>query len=164
MNILGINNNANMYMESKSNGVVDLLKPKEQVKRDGSMGSLILEMQKEKEKAEEIAKKIARGKAVNSEDMKYLRAKNPSLLDKAVNVNNERKILEMKISGAKSKEEAQRIVRSAKSLAIDISLIPGTDSITESKLNLESIKEAMNNTNIESRKYKEKKQGIDEFA
>lgn len=164
MNILGINNNTNMYRESKSNGVVDLLKPKEEVKRDGSMGSLILEMQKEKEKAEEIARKIARGKAVNSEDMKYLREKNPNLLDKAINVNNERKILEMKISGAKSKEEAQRIIRSAKKSAIDISLIPGTDNIAESKLNLEAIKESIINTNLECRKCKDKKQGIDKFA
>lgn len=164
MSFIGINNNTNMYRESKCNGVVDLLKPKEEVKRDGSMGSLILEMQKEKEKAEEIARKIARGKAVNSEDMKYLREKNPNLLDKAINVNNERKILEMKISGAKSKEEAQRIIRSAKKSAIDISLIPGTDNIAESKLNLEAIKESIINTNLESRKYKDKKNGIDKFA
>lgn len=131
MNIALINNINNLNIEKKSYGLVNLLSgnKKEEVSKDDGVGGLLLELQKERIKTEEIAKKIVRGEAVNSEDLQYIKDKNPSLLDKASEFKNERKVLEGKIRSAKSRKEAIDILN--KDIMISVTAFL-QDVITES--------------------------------
>lgn len=162
MNIASINN---LNIEKKSYGLVNLLSgnKKEEVSKDDGVGGLLLELQKERIKTEEIAKKIVRGEAVNSEDLQYIKDKNPSLLDKASEFKNERKVLEGKIRSAKSRKEAIDILNREKSSKMNLLINEGNLGAVL-KLHEENIKQIEKNTNIDLKKDKEDKKSINKLA
>lgn len=153
MNIGLTNNMKNMYGEFN----------KQKVSKEDSIGGLLLDIEKERSKTEEIARKIAIGQAVDSEDIKYIREKNPALLDKANEFKNNRKVLEGKIRGAKTREEARDILNREKNSSNKLSVSEGDLGIT---LNLHKniIEQAEKNTNINSKPMKEKNNKIDLLA
>lgn len=125
-------------------------------KENTNMKSLIIEVQKERTKSENIARKIAKGEAINDDELKYIREKNPELLNKAEEAKEKVKNLKLSLESAKTKENAKELLYKAKSGAIQLMVTENINISFQGKLELEEISK-INYDVVDNRKRKKLK-------
>lgn len=157
----------NMYDPSKNeqNKNEDIVKEIE-AKIDNYIGNekLIIEGTQELNKAEEIARGISKGQAVNDEDMVYIRAKNPQMLEEAKSAKNIKYKLELEIRETKTREDEIELINKAKKRVEQLNTFENEKNSFWRNLYLESIEEAKNNSHIENKVERKRKMGVNELV
>lgn len=176
MKINGVNNNQNIYdismsdpntiEENRSEDIIKEIDEDTRSKIDYYVGleRQILEISQQRSKIEEIARRISKGQAVNDEDIAYIRNKNPQMLEQAREAKNLKLRVEMDIRAAKTREEAVEIINTAKKSALQFNVSENETNLFVGQLYLESIEEAKKNSNIEAKRERKRKMGINELV
>lgn len=104
----------------------------------------IAEMYKKMAMEEAIAKKIAKGESLTPEEKEYAKEMDPKILRMAESVKEKSESLKDKLKGAKTKEEAQRVIMSASSEA---SMVIELGNSQYGELLMEGIRDAVSKYN-----------------